>query len=245
VYFYPAGLFSRPSAPSKPDVAKMLEREDLRAVVGHFAFGIHSHVALPCVYITALRNPVSRILSLYDELAAQKRIQMSFEEFVRIPPFPELENDQTRRIAGEQIDGESMLELAKKNLMTRFAIAGITERMDETLCLLHRIFGWTKQVPYYPKNVTLHRTERATVSSDVIQLLTDRNSLDLRLYQFAEGLLNRGIREQGPDFGLQLAQYRQSVKSLIEQTEMNSMTNMESKKTHQIVLEMMNRGKTR
>ena len=245
VYFYPAGLFSRPTSPLNPDVAQMLKREDLRAVAGHFAFGIHRHVPSPSIYITALRNPLTRILSLYDELTAQKRIQMTLEEFIHNPPFPELDNDQTRRIAGEDSDGESMLEKAKSNLKTNFAVAGLTERMDESLCLMHRLFGWERQVVYYPKNITLHRTKRESLPAEFLQVISDRNHLDFQLYEYSEKLFNEAIHKQGFDFPAYVARYKQSVRDLIDQTKMETLENAESRKTHQIVLDMMETGELR
>ena len=248
VYFYPAGLFRRPSF-RNPDVVKMLNRGDLTAVVGHFVFGIHKHVNKPFRYVTVLRSPVSRLLSLHDELKAQNRIRTTFEKFILAPPFRTMENDQTRRISGlqpvKQADGELMLESAKKNLETHFGVVGITERMNETLCLIHRTFSWNRYYPYYPKNVTWKRTNPDSISSDLMQLIADRNSLDFRLYRFAEQLLEKAIRAEGPEFQHDLKQYNESIQNLVNQTDIESIDSMDSKKVHQIVLDMINKGKIR
>jgi hypothetical protein len=249
VYFYPAGLFSRPSSPSNPNVAGMLNRQDLTAVAGHFSFGIHRYVAQPCTYVTVLRDPVSRILSLYDELRAQNRLASKLEEFIVTPPLPEMENDQTRRIAGldatDPEDHERMLEEAKRNLRIHFAVVGVTERMDETLCLMHRFFRWDQFDFYYPRNVTIKRTEKESVLPQLKQLIADRNNLDVQLHQYAERMLEESIADAGPDFHSEIKKYKESIKILVEQADVDSMEGLDRKQVHQFVLDMINKGKTR
>jgi hypothetical protein len=246
VYFYPAGLFSRPSAPSNPEVAGMLSRSDLRAVVGHFSFGIHQHVPAPSLYVTALRNPVSRILSLYDELRLQKHIEMPLDQFVLNPPY-NIHNDQTRRIAGlvESEEEEGIFQIAMKNLKSHFAVVGLTEKMDETICLMKQSFGWQRHHLYYPKNVTIDRTDRRAISSELIQVIVERNDLDIRLYTWAGQFLEQVVEEQGADFQSELESYKDSIKKFVEQAKEDSMDSMESKKVHQVVLEMIQAQKLR
>jgi hypothetical protein len=248
VYFYPAGLFST-SAPLNPDVTTMLTRSDLTAVAGHFYFGIHRHLMQPSLYVTVLRNPVSRILSLYDELKAQKRVSTRLEEFVISPPFQGIDNDQTRRIAGfdpsVQEDGSRMLEAAKINLKTHFGVVGLTERIDEALCLMHHVFGWQKYKHYYPRNITLNRTPADSVSPDLKQRIAEQNSLDVQLYHFAGEILDEAVRKRGADFQAELAKYKQSIKDLIEEADLKSMDTAERKQVHQLVLDMIHRGNTR
>jgi hypothetical protein len=243
VYFYPAGLFSRPSSPSNPEVGRMLKRPDLRAVVGHFSFGIHQHVTVPSVYVTVMRDPVSRILSLYDELKRQKRIDMTLDNFVLKAPFPDTENDQARRIAGT--GGEQMLEIAIRNLTQHFAVVGITEQMDETLFLMHHTFGWSNTLVSYPKNVSFHRTDPNSVADDIRRLIVERNSLDVALYRIAQENFKKTIHKQGPEFQAGLANYKASVKSFIDQANIDALSNADSKKVHEIVLDIINEGKSR
>jgi hypothetical protein len=249
VYFYPAGLFSRPSRPSSTGVAENLGHSDLTCVVGHFSFGIHEFVARSCRYVTVLRKPLSRVISLYDELTAQNRIEMSLEEFVLEPPFPGVDNDQTRRIAGSEWHhrpaDENLLKTATQNLESHFALVGITERMDETLCVLHRVFGWPDYHPCYPKNVTLKRTNREEVSQRVVRLIAERNTYDDLLYQFGEEQLNRAIHDQGPEFQDELAKYRDAVRELVEGVDADSIGSEKSRRMHQIVLDMIDNGTLR
>jgi hypothetical protein len=248
VYFYPAGLFSKPSAPSKPEVARMLSRADLRAVVGHFSFGNHQYVPVPSLYVTALRNPVSRILSLYDELRLHNHIEMTLEQFVLNPPY-NIHNDQTRRIAGsggaENEEKEGVLQIAMKNLKHHFAVVGLTEKMDETICLMKQSFGWQRHHLYYPKNVTIDRTDRRAISSELMKVIVERNDLDIRLYSWAEQLLEQVVEEKGADFQSELQSYKDSIKKFVEQAKEGSMDSTESKKVHQVVLEMIQAQKLR
>src|SRR5262249_44432468 len=48
--------------------AGAVSRSDLRAVVGHFAFGLHTLIDRPTTYATLLRHPLERIVSLYCHL---------------------------------------------------------------------------------------------------------------------------------------------------------------------------------
>lgn len=138
-----------------------------------------------------------------------------------------------------------MLETAKKNIETHFAVVGVTEQMDETLYWMHRRFGWNEHCVYYPKNVTLKRTNRDSISPDLLQVIEDRNSLDFRLYRFAEKLLHNAIAQGGPEFQSGLKQYKESIKNFVEQTDVDSIKNLEGRKVHQLVLAMINQGNSR
>ncbi len=98
VLFLPFGFFKEPDLAISENIQNLLRRTDLRAVIGHFWYGIHKYVERPATYITLLRNPAERIVSLYHYLKLEGR--MSIEEFVATPSFKEMDNDQTRRIAG-------------------------------------------------------------------------------------------------------------------------------------------------
>jgi Putative polyhydroxyalkanoic acid system protein (PHA_gran_rgn)/Sulfotransferase family len=169
----------------------LLQRRDLRAVIGHFWFGLHEHVARPSVYVTALRNPVERVLSLYYYTRLHDSIPL--EEFIANPPFREVDNDQTRRIAGVDPEigfcTEAMLETAKENLR-RFAVAGTIERLDDTLGLLTRRLGWQGPVVSYPRNVNPDRPASASLPRATIAAVRRRNELDFELWRFASELMD-------------------------------------------------------
>jgi hypothetical protein len=204
------GFLKEPELSIPAHALPLLARRDLRAVIGHFWFGLHEHVARPSTYITLLRNPVDRVVSLY--YYARLNETMSLAEFVASPPFKEVDNDQTRRIAGvDPAIGEcttATLRLAQENLRRHFAVAGLTERFDETLVLLRRKLGWTRDVVSFPRNVNPHRLPTASLPPEVVEAIGRRNELDYELWQYASQLLDEAIAEQGEGFDEELSRYR-------------------------------------
>jgi hypothetical protein len=101
--------------------------------MGHFPFGIHQLLPKPSTYLTVLRDPINRVVSLYyhalkysnnplhERLVAER---IGLKEFVSDIACKEAHNDQTRRLSGLNPDfgrcsGE-MLEIAKENLRVHF-----------------------------------------------------------------------------------------------------------------------------
>jgi hypothetical protein len=190
-----------------PHVKSLLGRQNLRAVVGHFWFGLHEYVARPSVYITLLRDPVERVVSLY--YYAKLHETMSLEEFARTPPFKEVDNDQTRRVAGVNppVGGctRATLAAARENLRRHFAVVGTTERMEETLALLNVKLGWSREVVSYPRNVNAARPAAASLTPEAAEAVRARNELDCELWRYASELLDAGISAEGQRFHDELA----------------------------------------
>lgn len=203
------GFLKEPGLVVPEHVRRLLGRRDLRAVIGHFCFGLHEHVARPHVYVTLLRDPVERVVSLYHY--AKLHETMGLEEFVGSPPFKEVDNDQTRRLAG--VDPplgrltRDALDAAKENLRSHFAVAGTIERFDETLALLRLKLGWTREVVSYPRNVNSKRPAVASFPRETIEAVRARNELDLELWQYASRLMDEAIADTGEKFADELERY--------------------------------------
>jgi Galactose-3-O-sulfotransferase len=202
IYYYPNGFLTAPGRVAPGPILRVLGRSDLRAVVGHFWFGVHQYVVRPWTYVTLLRNPLERVLSLYHHLRWLAEdydfpADMSLEEFVTAPLYREVSNDQTRRIAGLELEGRectrSTLEVAKDNLRRHFSVVGVTDCFDETLILLKRTFGWTRDLIYYPKNQNPTRPPADSVPQKLLDAIKERNQLDGELYQFASELLDEAM----------------------------------------------------
>lgn len=192
VYYFPgAGFFKPEDLSLPPGVELALHRSDLRAVVGHFWYGIHRFISRPCKYVTLLRHPVTRIWSLYNHLSL--RGYMSIERFVLDPPYREIDNDQTRRLAGiEPKVGQCdrhVFERALENLTENFAVVGLTERFDESVAVMKETLGWTKPIVYYPRNVNISVPEDDGPPDSAIALIEEVNAWDLQLYDRASTLL--------------------------------------------------------
>jgi Sulfotransferase family len=221
IYYHPAGLHkvSRVSVSAK--VKRALARDDLRAVTGHFSFGIHRFLKKPCVYLTILRHPVDRILSLYYHIkkyegtALHEKIvsrRLGVEEFVLNLSCREADNDQTRRIAGLEPEfghcSKATLRKAEHNLRRYFSVAGVTELFDETLLLMKRTLGWAHEPLYLPALVNKGKPARASLPEETIAAIMERNKLDLKLYEFARELLLERISSQDESFQDELDRLR-------------------------------------
>ena len=188
-------------------------RSSLRLLHGHFAYGIHKYIPRSCQYVTVLREPIARVMSAYKQILKRPgheyhervvRGKIGLEEFIETFWIEEKRNRQIRDLCNEYdgpVDRE-VLEQAKRNL-EGFLLVGLTERFEETFALLRRTLRL--RLPFYvTRNVgfPLEASERA------VDLIREREQLDLELYAFARQLFARQVAAQGSSFGLEVAAYR-------------------------------------
>jgi hypothetical protein len=171
------------------------ERARPTLLVSHMIFGIHESVPGDSAYFTMLREPVARALSQYRHVlrrpehrlhAAAAAGELSLERYVTGGVALEMDNGQTRAIAGdiETPFGRctpEMLERAKRNLDEHFAVAGVTERFDEMLVALGHAFGW-RNLYYVRANAAPHG-QRVPVTEADREMIRAQASLDCELYR--------------------------------------------------------------
>ncbi|MGB2925465.1 MAG: sulfotransferase family 2 domain-containing protein [Limnothrix sp.] len=199
---------------SKPSsVIEEFESKTLRDkyIVGHFCYGIHQHLPKPSCYASFLREPVSRIISLYEYSASnptayyhQQAKNHTLEEFALHAPLMELDNGQVRFIAGDQDDhfinrtpigecDELLLETAIDNIERHFIFVGLTEYFDQSLLLMKEIFEWNSCL-YLRRNVT-KKSKKTAVSPELRKKIAEKNELDTRLYEYVEKRLKEQLKE--------------------------------------------------
>ena len=225
-FYYPSGYVRGPYERDHARIRRVLQREDLLAVLGHFEFGVHRSLPGPSTYVTVLRDPVHRVVSLYhfQRLVQRKHgdhqgvvisDDMTLEEFIARPPYKEVDNGQVRRIAGmEAAPGQcsrAMLDTAMENLDRFFSVVGLVERFDETLILMKRAFGWSQSPVYYPKNQNPGRPAVDALPRHTVEAVTESNWLDCELYRFAKKRFEETLARQDERFATDLVSLRQRV----------------------------------
>jgi hypothetical protein len=212
IYYYPGeGFFKPPGGGFFPEVIEALERSPVRAVVGHFSFGIHRFIPSECTYMTILRHPLDRVVSLYyhlrrwphkavdypGESAIPFTHETTLEQFITEFQLRELDNDQTRRIAGIEPPfggcSPEILTQAKENLSSHFAVVGLMERLQETLSAAAEILCWRDDPTPPHRLVNDQRPAASAISDEARDAILARNRLDLELYSFAGELLREKI----------------------------------------------------
>ncbi|MFC3886617.1 sulfotransferase family 2 domain-containing protein [Bacillus songklensis] len=182
-------------------------------LIGHRNFGIHRHLNKPSTYITMLRDPIERVISIYYYLLRSpghnlynKVKDISFGDFVFDKRFQrQTENLQTLFISGTSSND---LSTAKNNLREYFSVVGIMERFDESLFLMSQEFGW-ENIEYEKKNVTQNRPSREQFPKEVIDTLKKKNELDFELYEYGKELFEEKLKSLSETAKQQLNQFLQ------------------------------------
>jgi len=236
-YKYPSRtlfLYNTPDPLETIQAVPLTDRREARVVSGHVPVGIDRHIPQPCEYITLLREPVERVVSTYHYVRTHPKHRfphrdglahsgMGLEEFVRVGQDPALENLQTRLLSGKEWGevrelgpgrrewlapelGPEDLEAAKRNL-DRFLVVGLTERFDETFILVRRALGW-KLPMYETHNVAKAPERREPPSQAALELIRERNRMDLELYDHAGRLFRESVAREGASFRREVAAFR-------------------------------------
>jgi hypothetical protein len=177
----------------------------VRVILGHAPFGLHEALDGPARYVTVLRDPIERIVSHFHyasrtpqhSLHAEiKRGQIGLLDLARRSA-----DLQTRYLGGrigEKPDAAT-LALAKERLVENFAVAGITERFDETVVLIHRAFG-RKLRPFASENVRPQRSAADSLNADELRELRATHELDAELYDFVRRRFEEQITQEDAGF---------------------------------------------
>lgn len=208
------------STPSLSALASLPETEKLqvRLVTGHVAFGIHELFPQPSRYIAFVRDPVERVISNYWYVKRTPRHFMhdtivsndlSLEDYVTSGLNPQLENGQTRLLAGaeEETATPELLERAMSNIAERFLLVGLTERFDETLLLLKGALGW-RDVGYERINATPGSAKGSSPSDSTLSMIRERNRIDDALYGYCAKLFDEHVGAAGDGFRGELERFR-------------------------------------
>jgi len=202
-----------------------LSREEsnrIQVIRGHMPFGWHRLFPWrEFSYFTIFRDPIERVIShYYYEYDNPERpfhhlaTKMSLEEYIEESGVVEVDNGQTRFIAGaseypfDEVTYD-ILEKAKNNLVRYFSVFGFSEKFDEFLILLSHEMNWKKTFFYTPKNVNANRRFRKDLPSNIIQKIENSRhcKLDIELYNFAKKIYTNKINENH-GLGIQVNKFK-------------------------------------
>ena len=184
------------------DFKGMNERKIIKIAIGHIHYGIHQCFSQPSTYITFLRNPVDRIISLF--FYAKKNNQHKFhrkiiEEKLHLKDFllafplsRQLFNSQLQHVTGVSSPSEKTLIQAKEIIDQKFLFVGLTERYNEGIRRIHDLLGWG------PPREIYHRNRASSNLSSVeyhqaYEIIAKHNFLDLELYNYVKNRYHENI----------------------------------------------------
>jgi hypothetical protein len=155
--------------------------------------------------MTLLRDPIRRIFSTYTfwRTASEKPVdsqgkELPFADFVRYfmdsPAI--IHNPYTHHLAAigrdcgaYPADESALLAAAKRNLAA-FNFVGICEEFARSVSLLCAELGWRAPAAMPHENRTASEDRFGGIDSQTMEILRDRNRLDLELYKYAVELFH-------------------------------------------------------
>jgi len=182
---------------------------NIELIRGHFYYGIHEHINRKCIYFTLLRNPLERLVSLYQylknhelpEIAGVIREKnLSFDEYITSKQQYVKFNMQTKIIAGINEDrpiNKNDYDLSINNIENNICFAGTIEMYDESLMLLFNKLRMSN--PYYiKKNIS---NDNIVISKKTIEYIDENEKYDIMLHKHVQNKLLRELNINGKMHG--------------------------------------------
>lgn len=164
-----------------------------RLVMGHFSYGVHRLLGIAPRYVTVLRDPIERIVSLYryqktlpsSPFAEHFRQGMSLKDFVQSGITEQTNNHMARICAGIPPDAGLVLRdswllgCALHNVRRHYVLVGRQDNLNEFLRAFAGMLGWPPlAMPH--ENRTVGPPVHVDPATDAV--LRDYNALDLELF---------------------------------------------------------------
>jgi hypothetical protein len=179
--------------------------EHYRLITGHFSVLAQTGFCRSRYSMTLLREPIRRIFSTYtywrteryNPLTAKAK-ELSFVDFVRyfIDSPAIIQNPYTFHLAAigrawPAFPGnESALLAAAKRNLAAFNFVGVCEEFERSVRLLCAQLGWRPPAAIPHENRTSSAEVLGGIDPQTMEILRDRNRLDLELYEYAVQLFH-------------------------------------------------------
>ncbi len=155
-------------------------------LTGHFPYGLHDHLTLPAKYVTLVRNPIERELSVAN--FAYQRGLVQAKDFRSYLLDHMIDNPQVRLIAGKAaMTGsctEATFNTAIKNIERDFLLVAPSEEVDTFLQILAGFRKWGP-LAYAPMQIT-HKKVIETPDPALQDILKQKHRWDLCLYEWVK-----------------------------------------------------------
>lgn len=188
------------------------ELERYKLFRDHFDYNIHRFFKKKPYYMTILRDPIDRAISLYEfwkrsrernqpdnkpmSGLLQKATLEGLAGFI-CHPDPQVRsrtsNRQVRQLAigigglstdpSADFSDDELLAMAKKNLDDCLFVA-ITERFQDSVFLLAYVFGWYPIADYQSLRVAAKRSRKEDIPQADLEAIAQVNHLDIALYEY-------------------------------------------------------------
>lgn len=207
-HFSPETVLSLPDWPLTPDDVSYTPQDFVgkKLIRGHFDYEFCHALPRPPLYLAWLREPVTRIVALHQQITQQpehpryKELgHLSLDEFVAHPAFAlEGSNSQTRRLASsafpenQTIPDSVLLEMAQVNL-DEMAFFGLAAQPGLSMRLLAYTFGWPLLKP--TPEMHLSPVDLEAIAPATLAAIREQNQLDIALYEFARPLFEARIHQ--------------------------------------------------
>ncbi len=175
------------------------KKQEIKLLIGHMPFGMHKELNHNFKYITFLRNPIERVISAYyynkenessDVFDLINGNKLSLYDYLLNNIEPWSMNAMTKHLYGcnqkqfKENCTEDMFNEAINNLNSNFIFTGIVEEFNKSLIILKEKLNWSN--PYYKSlNITKNKISKSEIDSNVLQLISELNFYDIKLYKFA------------------------------------------------------------
>ena len=128
------------------DAVLTVNRNDYKALIGHYSFGVHDSLNHPAQYITFLREPVSRAVSSYYENLKTNTANFSHPDGALmsldycVEHMEDFFSNQQLKMLGRYNNditlNEDYLHQTMAGINDHFGFVGIVEHFNESLLLL-------------------------------------------------------------------------------------------------------------
>lgn len=166
-------------------------------VSGHFSYGMHQYFSKKALYVTTVRDPVARFISLYSVIRARADHRLHIiSKNLDINEFliyclkgndPELTR-QVKNLQCQFVCGEESFSLARKYIDEKYFLACIPEQIDSMIQLLGSTFNLpppAMEISGVKTQSTPNRIDANNhLTSESLAILIECNSQDLQLFHY-------------------------------------------------------------
>ena len=164
--------------------SKGLKNRDYNIIAEHIPYddSFYRWLVKDPAYITFVREPLQRTISSYYFTTWKKlKKKISFDEYYKRNNH-EWKGSMWENYFSKFLGYKTEQEITLKSLNERFAVIGMTERFDDSICKIEKAFGWTIERPYERQNITNCKPKKIVISEETRQLFKMRNNSDYKLY---------------------------------------------------------------